>query len=171
MDVDASAPAAGGGDDSDDDWNPVVAPGVVLRPHVLEWKPSKDAAAKGSQASALARADPLHDAAADEEDLRWVEKELMQPDSENVRATAAVLNCPGCFTPVCYQCQRHTEHARQWRAVEVRNCSVDKATPLALGRGDTARYFAVRCEVCDADVGLLDDDGVYHLFHVLESLG
>merc|ERR1719471_2393967 len=114
MEVDASGPAdAGVGSDSDDDWDPVVAPGVVLRPHVLQWQPAK-AAVAAALPGEQARADPLHDAAADEEDGRWVTNELLQPDEKNIRTTAAVLNCPGCFTPVCYQCQRHTDHARQW---------------------------------------------------------
>ena len=35
---------------------------------------------------------------------------------------------------------------------------------------DPSKYYAVRCETCKADVGLLDMDGIFHLFHVLESL-
>ncbi|CAE8680512.1 unnamed protein product [Polarella glacialis] len=114
--------------------------------------------------------DPLHDPGADDEDEQWVVEKLLQPDSSNVRTTDAVLNCPGCFTPVCYQCQAHAKHNRQWRASEVRNCVVDKSASLSMGIGDPTEYFAVRCEICKADVGLQDPEGVYHLFHVLESL-
>mmetsp|Transcript_131683 Transcript_131683/g.328366 ORF Transcript_131683/g.328366 Transcript_131683/m.328366 type:complete len:202 (-) Transcript_131683:39-644(-) len=166
--------ASAGAMDSDDDWDPAVGPGVVLRPHVLTWNvPAKAMDADGDEQQASKQhldVDPLHDPAADEEDERWVAKQLLMPDSEDVRSTAAVLNCPGCFTPVCYQCQRHAEYSRQWRAVEVRNCTVDRSSALTMARGDATKYFAVRCSTCAADVGLLDDDGVYHLFHVLESL-
>ena len=148
--------------------------------------------------------------------------QLLQPDTRNVKSTDAVLNCPGCFTPVClslsisisacrlalssacclqgYQCQRHEQFTRQWRASEVRNCIVDKSAALSMAKAvrlcqscspntrghlcsvgcltvqrstcqdDPAKYFAVRCETCKADVGLQDMDGIFHLFHVLESL-
>merc|ERR1711862_418339 len=161
-------------DDDSDDWDPVVTPGVVLRPHLLQWKPcgaGEDELGGNTFANPMRAhaADPLHDPDADDEDGKWVARKLLQPDGADVRTTAAVLNCPGCFTPVCYQCQKHDQYARQWRAVEVRNCTVDRSVPLALSKGDTARYFPVKCEVCNAEVGLQDADDVYHLFHVLES--
>lgn len=178
--VASSAPAAAQGDaamDSDDDWDPVVGPSVVLRPHVFRWTSpqgagggdDEDAAGDKAGVANLA-ADPLHDPAADDEDEMWVSRELLLPDQADRRETAAVLNCPGCFTPVCYQCQRHAECARQWRAVEVRNCVVDRSSALTMAKGESCRYFAVRCGACSADVGPLDEDGVYHLFHVLDTV-
>eukprot|EP00931_Biecheleriopsis_adriatica_P119991 TRINITY_DN95141_c0_g1_i1.p2 TRINITY_DN95141_c0_g1~~TRINITY_DN95141_c0_g1_i1.p2 ORF type:complete len:165 (-),score=40.39 TRINITY_DN95141_c0_g1_i1:22-516(-) len=156
-------------DDDDDDWNPTIGPGVELRPHVLRWAPAVQQQDQQDSKDELA-ADPLHDPEADNQDERWVQDKLLQPDQSNVRQTDAVLNCPGCFTPVCYQCQRHEQYARQWRATEVRNCNVDRSTALSMSKDDPAKYFAVRCETCKADVGLVDADGIYHIFHVLESL-
>mmetsp|Transcript_71451 Transcript_71451/g.170930 ORF Transcript_71451/g.170930 Transcript_71451/m.170930 type:complete len:208 (+) Transcript_71451:34-657(+) len=156
-------------EDDDDDWNPSVEVGVVLRPHLLRWSPTQE---KGAEAEEnQLSADPLHDPEADNNDQNWVAEKLMQPDEFNNRATDAVLNCPGCFTPLCYQCQKHNQFANQWRAVEVRNCTVDRSAALKPQKGDPSKYFPVRCDVCSAEVGLLDTDEVYHLFHVLASLG
>ncbi|CAE7775014.1 Eapp [Symbiodinium pilosum] len=155
--------------DADDDWDPQVAPGVVLRPHIIRWTPDAGEGPGDGKADNL-DADPLHDPDADDQDEKWVADQLLQPDTSNVKTTDAVLNCPGCFTPVCYQCQRHEQFTRQWRASEVRNCIVDKSAALSMAKDDPAKYFAVRCETCNADVGLQDMDGIYHLFHVLESL-
>lgn len=44
----------------------------------------------------------LFDDNADDDDSRWVEQTLRVGD----RKSDAVLSCAGCFTPVCYQCQR-----------------------------------------------------------------
>ena len=33
-----------------------------------------------------------------------------------------------------YQCQRHEQYNRQWRAAEVRNCKVDRSTSLSMAR-------------------------------------
>lgn len=44
----------------------------------------------------------LYDDSLDERDSAWVRKELRLGGGE----TDAVLSCPGCFLPVCYQCQR-----------------------------------------------------------------
>mmetsp|Transcript_60401 Transcript_60401/g.112133 ORF Transcript_60401/g.112133 Transcript_60401/m.112133 type:complete len:196 (-) Transcript_60401:193-780(-) len=155
--------------DDDDDWQPKAEVGVVLRPHLLRWTPAPPTA--DADAPNQLGTDPLHDPAADDDDQHWVAEKLMQPDEFNNRVTDAVLNCPGCFTPLCYQCQRHKEYANQWRAVEVRHCKVDRSASLAPQKGDPSRYFAVRCELCNADVGLLDENEIYHLFHVLESRG
>jgi len=141
---------------------------ILLRPHVLQWTAGHSKEGKPGPADHVA--DPLHDPGADEEDQRWVVEQLMMPDSTNCRATDAVLNCPGCFMPICYQCQQHEKFARQWRATEVRNCAVDRSVSLSLSAGDPARYFAVRCATCGADVGLQDEEETYHLFQVLESV-
>merc|ERR1712050_660001 len=151
-------------------WDPVIEPGIVLRPHVMKWSPPQSQSANLSQKPGdHFEADPLHDPGADEDDEKWVTHQLLQPDSADQRTTAAVLNCPGCFTPICYQCQQHEQYSRQWRAIEVRNCAVDRSASLSLGADDPAKYFGVRCATCSAEVGLLDDSEVYHLFHVLES--
>uniref|UniRef100_A0A7S1AXG4 E2F-associated phosphoprotein n=1 Tax=Noctiluca scintillans TaxID=2966 RepID=A0A7S1AXG4_NOCSC len=173
MEVDEEATSRRNGvarvEEDDDDWNPTLGHGVVLQPYLLSFTPHETAARKDVGAEQLA-CDPFCDPDADDDDGRWVAKELLAPDVVNVRSTAAVLNCPGCFTPVCYQCQRHEVHAHQWRAAEVRNCTVDRGAPL-LPKGSDTTYFPVRCAACNADVGLVDDQDMYILFQVLESLG
>ncbi|CAE7465099.1 Eapp [Symbiodinium necroappetens] len=161
----ANAMEVDDGDADDDDWDPRVAPGIVLRPHIVQWN-----VAQGTEKVDNLDVDPLHDPEADDQDEKWVADQLLQPDTRNVKGTDAVLNCPGCFTPVCYQCQRHEQFTRQWRASEVRNCKVDKSVALSMAKDDPAKYFALRCETCNADVGLQDMEGIFHLFHVLESL-
>ncbi|PFH35902.1 hypothetical protein BESB_055530 [Besnoitia besnoiti] len=63
----------------------------------------------------------FYDTSADDEDEKWVQKHLRVGD----KATDAILCCPGCFTPVCYQCQRHDKFLLQYRAVSARNVVVD----------------------------------------------
>eukprot|EP00439_Symbiodinium_sp_Y106_P034026 s3378_g4.t1 len=184
----ANAMEVDDGDADDDDWDPHVAPGIVLRPHIVQWNVAQGLAGcrrltvrglpnpgdrrmrimPGTEKVDNLDVDPLHDPEADDQDEKW--DQLLQPDTQNVKGTDAVLNCPGCFTPVCYQCQRHEQFTRQWRASEVRNCKVDKSVALSMAKDDPAKYFAVRCETCNADVGLQDMEGIFHLFHVLESL-
>ncbi|KYK71685.1 E2F-associated phosphoprotein [Toxoplasma gondii TgCatPRC2] len=65
----------------------------------------------------------FYDSSADEEDEKWVAKHLRVGD----RTTDAILCCPGCFTPVCYQCQRHEKFLFQYRAVSACNVVVDSA--------------------------------------------
>lgn len=50
----------------------------------------------------LAAGGDFYDTSADEEDEKWVYKHLRVGDKKS----DAILSCPGCFTPVCYQCQR-----------------------------------------------------------------
>ncbi|KEP67313.1 UNVERIFIED_CONTAM: hypothetical protein HHA_223630 [Hammondia hammondi] len=65
----------------------------------------------------------FYDSSADEEDEKWVAEHLRVGD----RTTDAILCCPGCFTPVCYQCQRHEKFLFQYRAVSACNVVVDSA--------------------------------------------
>ena len=48
----------------------------------------------------------LYDDSLDERDSVWVGKELRVGGGE----TDAVLSCPGCFLPICYQCQRQAPY-------------------------------------------------------------
>ncbi|CDS36030.1 e2F associated phosphoprotein [Echinococcus multilocularis] len=94
--------------------------------------------------------------------------------------TDAVLNCPGCMSLLCLNCQRHSKYKTQYRTMFTFNCKVVEDEVLhpqpnnhdmnAEGSSDEQSVFKqVLCEICDTPVGLLDSSGVYHLFGVLAS--
>mmetsp|Transcript_32113 Transcript_32113/g.91056 ORF Transcript_32113/g.91056 Transcript_32113/m.91056 type:complete len:263 (-) Transcript_32113:159-947(-) len=60
----------------------------------------------------------LLDPKADDCDAAWVAKQRGGGESD------AILNCPGCFTTVCVDCQKHASYENQWRAMFVINCEV-----------------------------------------------
>eukprot|EP00920_Eleutheroschizon_duboscqi_P032318 GHVT01077929.1.p1 GENE.GHVT01077929.1~~GHVT01077929.1.p1 ORF type:complete len:376 (+),score=93.78 GHVT01077929.1:833-1960(+) len=72
--------------------------------------------------------DILYDPLADDEDEKFVAETFRA--GEGKTATAAILSCPGCFTPVCYQCQEHELYKTQYRALEVVNCTVAQSSPV-----------------------------------------
>ena len=49
------------------------------------------------------------------------------------RRSDAVLSCPCCFTPLCYDCQRHDVYLSQYRAMV-------RALPFIL-------YYVIRCQL------------------------
>jgi len=85
--------------------------------------------------------DPLYDEQADEEDEKWVDKNISKYLPEDARKSDALLSCPCCFTLLCAHCQRHETYLNQYRAIFVRNCRVDpskemkyKKQPLPLSK-------------------------------------
>lgn len=131
---------------------------------MTEWTPT----GKAVEPPDMRNSEALYDSNIDEEDAKWVSKEIRDPSLP----TDAVLNCAGCFTTLCYQCQRHESYHNQWRATHVMNVVVDRSQQLSMGeKGDTATFFGVTCEVCKAEVAVLDKDEVYHLFNVVQSHG
>lgn len=46
------------------------------------------------------------------------------------RVTDAILSCPGCFTTLCIDCQRHERYQNQYRAMFVMNCTIDATQRL-----------------------------------------
>jgi hypothetical protein len=96
---------------------------------------------------------PFYDPRADEEDEQWVRQRRRQQrrrersgtdssapsEGENelpggsvgTPASDAILSCPLCFTTVCNQCQRHTEYANQFRAVDAFGVLVDSPASVA----------------------------------------
>ncbi|PHJ22200.1 e2f-associated phosphoprotein [Cystoisospora suis] len=74
----------------------------------------------------LAAGGDFYDTSADEEDEKWVCKHLRVGDKKS----DAILSCPGCFTPVCYQCQRHEKNFFQYRAAAAYNIQVDLQQPI-----------------------------------------
>ncbi|VDD82004.1 unnamed protein product [Mesocestoides corti] len=133
----------------------------------------------------------LYDPGEDDANTEWVKKlqENSQGGETGSDETDAVLNCPGCMTLLCLNCQRHAKYKTQYRALFTFNCKVEDK-PLHLPPGsDTSNlskvtiedspsihesdnsdiFHRVICEVCNTPVGLCDSAGVYHLFGVLAS--
>jgi len=129
--------------------------------------------------------DPLYDPDADGADEVWVTKQ------RGGRVSDAILNCPGCFTTLCVDCQAH-DSRNQYRAMFTMNCKVGmERTVQPLGGGEPAtgkrgrgkeapkvpvedvsgnRYHPVSCEVCDTEVGVVDEeDGLYIFYNTFPS--
>ncbi|XP_020212270.1 E2F-associated phosphoprotein [Cajanus cajan] len=125
----------------------------------------------------------FYDPELDNKDERWIDKKRHGCDSD------AVLSCPACFTTLCLECQRHEKYLTQYRAIFVVNCKIgnDKVLRQNNSRsrkrnrgtegfdGDDARstdietFKQVCCSVCSTEVGVIDQDEVYHFYNVLPS--
>ncbi|PVU99355.1 hypothetical protein BB559_000767 [Furculomyces boomerangus] len=116
--------------------------------------------------------DSLYDSNQDENDEEWITKKFSQgrktgKEGENSSikkkrsARNNVLSCPGCFTMLCLDSQQHERYKEQYRAMFVENCRVDEETL------QDEVYHPVYCQVCQTQVGVCDEDKVYHFFHVL----
>ncbi|KAK9274473.1 hypothetical protein L1049_021721 [Liquidambar formosana] len=124
----------------------------------------------------------FYDSDLDDKDELWVHKKRKGRNSD------AVLSCPACFTTLCLECQRHEKYVTQYRAVFVVNCKiksdqVSQQRSLQPKRGKRRResgenevgpvgaemFRSVCCSVCSAEVGVFDEDEVYHFFNVLPS--
>ncbi|XBH79109.1 hypothetical protein VPH35_105156 [Triticum aestivum] len=124
----------------------------------------------------------FYDPAVDDVDERWAHKQ------RKGRTSDAVLSCPACFTTLCLDSQRHEKYVNQYRAMFVCNCkvktdqilregkgkrknrkvtAVDSATPEVANKGPV--YHPVCCEICSTEVGVFDEDEVYHFFNVIPS--
>jgi hypothetical protein len=79
----------------------------------------------------------------------------------------AVLSCPLCMTTVCYDCQQHETVPTQFRAVFTVGCIADASEKLV--DAERAAFHQVCCATCRCPLGLCDDDGITHFFHVLAS--
>jgi hypothetical protein len=95
--------------------------------------------------------------------------------------TDGQLSCPACFTPVCLDCQRHQNYMQQFRAIFVMNVRIRDDYDLVeqangkfsrsapVGGNASATYKAVACSHCGTDVGVIDQEEIYHFFNVLHS--
>lgn len=135
-------------------------------------------------AAAEEPADPLYDPTLDDEDEVWMQR------ARQGRVSDAILNCPGCFTTLCIDCQQHEEYKEQYRAMFVINCQVEAQATVkptvpknstgkrgrsgrrkdeAAGSSEPACH-QVCCGVCGADVGVMDpQDGLYIFYNVFPS--
>lgn len=124
----------------------------------------------------------FYDPELDDKDEVWVQKK------RDGRTSDAILNCPACFTTLCLECQRHEKNVMQYRAIFVVNCKIKSEQVVAqLGskrkRGKKGRrsseaeagsdtgetYKHVCCSVCSTEVGVIDEEEVYHFFNVIPS--
>jgi hypothetical protein len=142
----------------------------------------------------------LYDPDADEEDERHVQQKRLKNHggSHSLKAanSDAVLNCPGCFAHLCFDCQRHELYENQFRAMFVENVTVLANERLRFPLSKSARrrrggnrgqhegqssvqgatvaeddevYHPVRCVHCSTEVAMYDKDQVYHFFNVIPS--
>ncbi|XVF01755.1 hypothetical protein REPUB_Repub04eG0116500 [Reevesia pubescens] len=123
----------------------------------------------------------FYDPNLDDKDELWVQ------NKRKGRISDAVLSCPACFTTLCLECQRHEKYVTQYRAIFVVNCKIetDKARQEKVKpkKGKRRRessenesvaaggeiFKPVCCSVCSTEVGVIDEDEVYHFFNVLPS--
>jgi hypothetical protein len=82
------------------------------------------------------------------------------------RRSDAVLSCPCCFTPLCYDCQRHDVYLSQYRAMFVTDECTARLTESRTYEGD--QYHPVHCAICETEVGVFEPaDELYHFFNVI----
>ncbi|XP_050275489.1 uncharacterized protein LOC126717687 [Quercus robur] len=119
----------------------------------------------------------FYDPKLDDKDELWVQKRRKGHTSD------AVLSCPACFTTLCLECQRHEKYVTQYRAIFVINCKIDSDQVLKqngpkLIKGKSRREASsvggetlkkVSCSACSTEVGVIDEDEVYHFFNALPS--
>ncbi|KAI8368211.1 E2F-associated phosphoprotein-domain-containing protein [Radiomyces spectabilis] len=153
---------------------------------------------KGAQKKAdrrvLSNEELLYDPDLDEQDEDWVAKQILtaplEKQSEDTAKTDAILTCPLCFSPLCFNCQRHDKYQNQYRAMFVTNCKVKKTERYRFGKpskgqkgestmvrsqeddtadDDTEFYYSVHCDTCDTHVAMMDQDEVFHFFNVIPT--
>ncbi|KAL5703474.1 hypothetical protein ACHQM5_028563 [Ranunculus cassubicifolius] len=122
----------------------------------------------------------FYDPDLDSKDEEWVQ------NRRKASTTDAVLSCPACFTTLCLECQRHEQFLTQYRAVFVVNCQIkqQKNSGVVVVNQTSKRkrkngsqsvdkqdenLKCVCCEVCSTEVGVVDEDEVYHFFNVIPS--
>ncbi|KAK1425589.1 hypothetical protein QVD17_20943 [Tagetes erecta] len=120
----------------------------------------------------------FYDPNLDDKDQLWVQKRKKGQYSD------AVLSCPACFTTLCLECQRHEKYVTQYRAVFVVNCKIKKGQVSEKGSlkrkrvrkggrgsmGGDESFSPVCCSVCETEVGVIDDEEIYHFYNVLPSM-
>jgi hypothetical protein len=93
-----------------------------------------------------------------------------ESDNKKPVKSDAVLSCPCCFNVVCIECQRHDYYAYQYRAMFALNVST-LPEARSMQKGSTELYRSVVCSVCEAEVGVQDEDDVFHFFNVIPGTG
>lgn len=157
----------------------------------------KEVDGKNVEKSGPSNDDLFYDPEMDDEDEKWVNEQRrscifpneskQDKDGGKVKPlplSDAVLNCPGCMTLLCLDCQRHEIYNTQYRAMFVKNCEVNRKETLRClpsrssmrrrnlpeGVSDPRDIFnPVRCQVCRTEVAVYDSEEVYHFFNVIAS--
>ncbi|GLT87130.1 hypothetical protein SLE2022_052290 [Rubroshorea leprosula] len=124
----------------------------------------------------------FYDPELDDKDEEWVQ------NKRKGRISDAVLSCPACFTTLCLECQRHEKYLTQYRAIFVLNCKIENdqvrqarekpkrgkrkrvSSESETAVTDGEMFKPVCCSVCSTEVGVIDEDEVYHFFNVLPML-
>ncbi|KAM3226361.1 hypothetical protein ACQJBY_058812 [Aegilops geniculata] len=188
-----------GKSESREGWKEVKGDCAEALPGFMEPEASKEAEKQPMEAEAGDPADPRDLVSSDDEIDYSVEPEFYDPAVDDVderwahkqrkgRTSDAVLSCPACFTTLCLDSQRHEKYVNQYRAMFVCNCkvktdqilregkgkrknrkvkAVDSTTPEVENKGPV--YHPVCCEICSTEVGVFDEDEVYHFFNVIPS--
>jgi hypothetical protein len=139
--------------------------------------------------SVAVEADEHYDVQKDDRHQEWFDANYKLPkELRSKRKTDAILSCPSCFSILCVDCQRHTEYTNQYRAMFVKNCTVNyeqilefkknsKQTATAQ-RGfddqghailDQDSYHPVACTVCQLEVAVFDCEEVFHFYNVIPT--
>ncbi|MEN2500681.1 MAG: hypothetical protein MHMPM18_004832 [Marteilia pararefringens] len=118
--------------------------------------------------------DELYDEFQDDNDRDFIDElrraYLCLNTEDKLPETDGILNCPACFTPLCYDCQQHTKFKNQFRALFVLNCKVDRAREKSYDFDDgPSVYNYVYCSYCSTDVGYFGEDECYFFNNVLVS--
>ena len=106
--------------------------------------------------------------------------------ANEVPKSDAILSCPNCMVTLCIDCQQHDSYKNQFRAMFVMHCRLENGEVLKYKKKKPKRKFRreeidtnegveydvyqpVKCGRCQTEVGVFDEDEVYHFYNVLPS--
>ncbi|KAI6647326.1 hypothetical protein LOD99_12322 [Oopsacas minuta] len=110
-----------------------------------------------------------------------------EDSAKNIPKSDAILSCPGCMVTLCIDCQQHDLYKDQFRAMFVMHCRIEEGEILKykkkkqkkkfkrreeMGSTEAVEYDVyqpVKCGSCQTEVGVFDEDEVYHFYNVLPS--
>lgn len=170
--------------DSDEEDSGATAPKTLLSNDDLLYDPDQDEEDQSYMDRIRENYVPVASEA-----IRQRQQQQQQPTK--MPKSDAVLNCPACFVVICIDCQRHDLYQNQYRAMFAMNCSVDKTQKLKFperqkgGKGKKNRnkknpepnvegdrgedFHPVKCEQCSTEVGVYDQEEVFHFFNIIPS--
>ncbi|KAL8534896.1 hypothetical protein ACS0TY_010798 [Phlomoides rotata] len=102
----------------------------------------------------------FYDPKRDENDELWAQKQRRGLTSD------AVLSCPACFTTLCLDCQRIKEEVSQPGSKRKRN---KRGSKTEADPSPAETFKRICCSVCSTDVGVIDEDEVYHFLNAIPS--
>lgn len=127
----------------------------------------------------------LFDPNADDRDQEFVNSmrpSQIEKDAGPETGSDAVLNCPCCMSLLCLDCQRHEIYLTQYRAMFVRNCSVNRNSSIEFSQKYKKRrrkneenqqdqvFNSVLCSICGTQVAAYEpEQELYHFYNVVAS--